>query len=175
MTYSNRQFGPDVAIHESAFVHETAQIYGKVRIEAEASVWPNAVIRSEIHEVVIGAAANIQDFVMIHVGYHTPTLIGARASITHHATVHGAEIGEAVLIGINAVVMDGAVIGQASIVAGQSIVTEGAVFPENSIIAGAPAKLVKTRDNRAANVENSVFYRWNGIAYAKGVHRMEEW
>ena len=89
---------------------------------------------------------NLQDFVMIHVGYQEPTTIGDFCSITHHATVHGATVEDDCLIGINAVVMNGAVIGRGSIVAPGAVVTEGTIIPPHSIVAGVPARVVKTRD-----------------------------
>ena len=169
------RFGPLVKIDPDAWVHETALIYGKVSLAAECSVWPYAVIRSETCEVVVGAGSNIQDFAMIHVGIATPTIIGRMCSIAHHATVHGATLGDNVLVGVNATVMDGAVIGPNSIVAGQAMIREGSEFPANSIIAGVPAKMVATRDNSAANIANARFYISNGQAYARGIHRMEAW
>ena len=168
------RFGPDVVLNDPAFIHDTALVYGKVTIGEGASLWPYVVIRSEMHEVVIGKRTNIQDFVMIHVGNETPTVIGDNCSITHHVTVHGAEIGDNCLIGINATLMDGAKIGANSIVAGHSIVTEGTEFPPNSIIAGSPAKLVKTRDNRVANIMNARFYYENALAYTRGDHRVTD-
>ncbi len=167
-------FGPDVILEDPAFIHDSAQLYGKIRLGPGSSVWPHVVMRSELHEVVIGARSNVQDFVMIHVGYETPTLVGEECSITHHATLHGCTIGDRCLIGINATIMDGARIGANSIVAGYSIVSEGSEFPENSIIAGVPARLVKTRDNAAANRMNAAFYLENARNYAKGIHRMPE-
>lgn len=169
-----RQFGNSVTLDNPAFIHETALVYGKVHIEEGASLWPYVVIRSEMHEVRIGKRTNIQDFVMIHVGNTTPTIIGANCSITHHCTIHGAEIGDNCLIGINSTLMDGCVIGANSIVAGHSIVTEGTVIPPNSIVAGAPAKVIKTRDNGVANAMNAAFYFENAKAYAKGEHRITE-
>ena len=166
------RFGPLVRIAPSAFIHDTALIYGQVDIGEDCSVWPYAVIRSEMHEVRISRGSNVQDHVMIHVGYHTPTIIGEMCSITHHATIHGATLGDNVLVGINATVMDGAVIGDNAIIAGHSIVREGMVVPENSIVAGVPGKVVATRDNRAANIENAEFYIQNGRNYARGIHRL---
>lgn len=173
MTAANR-FGPGIVLDNPAFIHETALVYGKVRIGEGSSLWPYVVIRSEMHEVVIGKRTNIQDFVMIHVGNQTPTVIGDNCSITHHCTIHGAEIGDNCLIGINATLMDGAKIGANSIVAGHSIVTEGTEIPENSIVAGAPAKVIRSRDNRVANIMNAAFYFENAKAYARGDHRITE-
>jgi len=165
--------GPDVTLDEPAFIHPTALIHGQVRIGKGASVWPYAVFRAEMFEIVVGERTNIQDFVMIHVGNRTPTLIGRECSITHHVTLHGCEIGDCCLIGIGATVMDGARIGANSIVAGHSIVTEGSEFPANSIIAGSPAKLIKSRDNGAANRRNAMFYHLNALNYARGVERLQ--
>lgn len=164
--------GKSVALNDPAYIHETAYIYGKVTIGKDVTIWPYAVMRAEMHEIVIGERTNIQDFVMIHVGGTTPTIVGANCSITHHVTLHGCTIGDDCLIGINATIMDGAVIGANSIVAGHTIVTENAVFPENSIIAGVPAKLIRTKDNGAANRMNAEFYYQNGLRYAKGADRM---
>jgi carbonic anhydrase/acetyltransferase-like protein (isoleucine patch superfamily) len=170
----NRNFGPGIVLDNPAFIHETALVYGKVHIGEGASLWPYVVIRSEMHEVRIGRRTNIQDFVMIHVGNNTPTIIGDNCSITHHCTIHGAWIGDNCLIGINSTLMDGARIGRNSIVAGHSIVTEGTEIPENSIVAGAPAKVIRTRDSGTANAMNATFYFENAKAYARGEHRIAE-
>ncbi len=165
--------GPDIDIDDSVYLHETAHIYGKVRIGAESSVWPNVVMRAEMYEIEIGARTNIQDFVMVHVGRDTPTLIGDDCSITHHVTLHGCSVGNKCLIGINATLMDGSVIGQNSIVAGHAIVTENAVFPDNVVIAGAPAKVIAERDCGEANRFNALFYAENARNYQKGIYRLD--
>ena len=163
-----------IAIDDSAWVHESAFLFGHIAIGADSSVWPYVVMRSEMFHIEIGARTNIQDFVMIHVGGATPTIIGDDCSITHHATIHGCTMGDRCLIGINATIMDGAKIGNNCIVAGHAIVTEGSAFPDNSIIAGSPAKLVKTRDSGAANTMNAAFYVQNAKNYARGIHRISE-
>ncbi len=159
------------SIHESVFVAPGAQIYGRVELAEGASVWPNAVIRAEANHVQVGRYSNLQDFVMVHVGYDHPTRIGAFCSITHHATVHGATVEDACLVGINATLMDGAVIGAGSIVAGGAFVTEGSVFPPGSIIAGVPARVIRERDMSRANRLNAWQYHRNAQAYRRGDHR----
>ena len=163
-----------IQIDETAWVHESALLFGHISVGRESSIWPNAVMRAEMFHIGIGARTNIQDFVMIHVGATTPTIIGDDCSITHHATLHGCKLGDKCLVGINSTIMDGAVIGNNSIVAGHSIVTEGSKFPDNSIIAGSPAKLLKTRDNSAANRMNAAFYVLNAKHYRQGIHRITE-
>jgi len=153
------------------FVAPTAAIYGDVAIGAGSSVWPNVVVRAECEHVRIGRVTNLQDFVMIHVGYDHPTVIGDFCSITHHATVHGATVGDACLVGIGAVLMDGVVLGAGSIVAGGAVLTEGSVFDPGSIVAGVPAKAIKRRDSTRDNRMNAWFYHRNAGAYARGEHR----
>lgn len=165
------EFGLGIAIDGTAYVHPSAQLYGAVAIDAGASVWPNVVMRAEAHEIRIGAYSNVQDFVMVHIGWETPTLVGDYCSITHHCTLHGCTIGDNCLIGINATVMDGAIIGNNCIVAGHAIVSEGMVVPDNSIVAGVPAKIVKTRNNFVGNRLNAVLYHRNAQAFARGDHR----
>lgn len=164
--------GHDVILDEPAFIHPTALIYGKVRIGKGASIFPYVVMRSEIHEIRIGARTNIQDFVMLHVGHSTPTVIGEDCSITHHVTLHGCEIGDRCLIGINSTIMDGAKIGANSIVAEHSLVRQGQEFPENSVIAGVPARLIKTRDCSEANLMNAQIYETIARGYAEGRDRI---
>jgi len=175
---SNVQTGPVVGDHvtlnDPAFIHDTAIIHGKVKLEEGSSVWPYVVFRAEMFEVVIGARTNIQDHVMVHVGNHTGTYVGEDCSITHKVCLHGCTIGDRCLIGIGATIMDGVKIGANSIVAGHSIVTENSEFPETSIIAGVPAKLLGTRDCGDANLINARFYLRNAQNMAKGIDRFSE-
>jgi carbonic anhydrase/acetyltransferase-like protein (isoleucine patch superfamily) len=158
-------------IHPSVWIAPSAQLFGKISIGEGSSVWHNAVTRAECEEITIGRMTNVQDFVMIHVGFGDSTHIGDFCSIAHHSTVHGCTIGDDCLVGINAVIMDGAVIGSGSIVAGGAMVTEGKVFPPHAIIAGVPAKQVGERDSSRANRMNAWVYHYNSEAYRRGEQR----
>ncbi|MBW2268398.1 MAG: gamma carbonic anhydrase family protein [Deltaproteobacteria bacterium] len=162
------------AIDDSVFVAPSAQLYGKISIGEGSSVWHNAVARAECREIEIGRIVNIQDFVMIHVGYEAPTRIGDFCSITHHATVHGCVLGDACLVGPGAIIMDGAVIGAGSIVAGGAVVPEGKQFPRHSILAGVPAKQIGERDSSRANRLNAWQYHRNAEFTRRGDYRCWE-
>jgi carbonic anhydrase/acetyltransferase-like protein (isoleucine patch superfamily) len=166
------RFGPDVRIDPEAFVHPTAQVYGDVALAPGVSVWPNVVVRAESQQVRIGARTNIQDFVMIHVGVGTGTIVGEDCSITHHVTLHGCRIGDRVLVGIGSTVMDGCEIGDNCIVAGHAFLKEGTVIPPNSIVMGAPGRVVRERNSGAANAFNAWMYAENARAYVRGEHRL---
>lgn len=165
-------FGSDVILNNPAFIHDTAHIYGKVRLEEGSSVWANAVIRAETHEVVIGEKTNIQDFVMIHIGWNTGVYIGKYTSITHHCTLHGCTIGDNCLVGINTTIMDGCVIGNNCIIGGHTFLKEGTIIPDNSVVMGVPGTVVKTKNSSEANLMNALVYYKNGIAYSSGNYRL---
>ncbi len=158
----------------AAFVHPSAQMYGRVTLGEGSSVWCNVVMRSELEHIHIGAYTNIQDFVMIHTDPGNPVEIGEHCSITHRATLHGCKLGDNVLIGINATVYNGAEIGDNSIVGQHAYVKDGTIIPENSIAVGSPARIIRTQNSWIANRMNAAMYHYNALAYAKGDHRAWE-
>jgi carbonic anhydrase/acetyltransferase-like protein (isoleucine patch superfamily) len=158
----------------AAYIDPTARVFGNVEIGEGASLWPHAVIRAESRFVRVGRFSNLQDHVMLHVGYHSPTIVGDCCSITHRVVLHGCTIGDNCLIGIGATVMEGAVIGDNCIIAGHSFVADNSIIPANSIVMGAPAKVVRQANSFVANRINAMLYHRNALAYARGEHRAWE-
>jgi carbonic anhydrase/acetyltransferase-like protein (isoleucine patch superfamily) len=161
-------------ISASAWIAPSAQLFGAVAVDADASIWHNAVLRAECQEIRIGRMTNVQDFVMVHVAYEAPTMVGAFCTIAHHTTLHGCTIEDDCLMGIGATVMDGAVIGRGSIVAGGAFVKEGTIVPPHSIVAGVPATVIKTRDCSRENRLNAWRYQRNADHYRRGLYRAWE-
>jgi carbonic anhydrase/acetyltransferase-like protein (isoleucine patch superfamily) len=128
---------PDV--DSSAYVDADATVIGDVRIGAEASVWPGAVLRGDRGRIVLGERANVQDNATLHEG----ATLEAGATVGHNAVVHGATVGERSLIGMGAVVLDGTTVGEGSVVAANSTVTEDAEIPDGVLAAGTPAAVVE--------------------------------
>lgn len=163
--------GPEVRLDKAAYVHDSANLFGKISVGENASIWINVVARAEMAEISVGAYSNIQDFVMLHIGSSTGTHIGSHCSITHHCTIHGCTIGDNCLIGINSTIMDGCVIGDNSIVAGHTFLKEGTIIPPNSIVMGAPGKVTRSKNNYVGNRLNAFLYYRNALAYAQGDYR----
>jgi carbonic anhydrase/acetyltransferase-like protein (isoleucine patch superfamily) len=155
----------------AAYLDASARVHGAVEIGEGSSLWPYTVIRAESLSVRIGRYTNLQDHVMVHVGYHKPTVVGDYCSITHRVVLHGCTIGDNCLIAIGATIMEGAVIGENSIVGGHSFVPDNMIVPPNSIVMGTPAKVVRTANNFVSNRENAMLYYRNALCYAKGEHR----
>lgn len=155
-----------------AWIAPSAELYGDVRLANGSSIWPKVVMRAEASFIEIGEFSNVQDHVMVHFGAGTPSIVGAHCSIAHHATVHGARIGDNCLLGINATVMDGVEIGDNCIIAGHSILVEGTHIPANSVVAGVPGRVITTRNNFVSNRMNAWSYYRNAQAYAQGNYRL---
>lgn len=155
-------------VHESAWVASNASLIGKVRVDADASVWFGAVLRGDIDEIVLGPGSNLQDNVVVHTEAGAPAIVGAGVSVGHGAVVHGCTIEDGCLIGMNATVLTNAVVGRDTLVAAGAVVLEGAVIPPRSLVAGVPGKVRRelTDDEVAALHGNSSRYVTRARAYA---------
>jgi carbonic anhydrase/acetyltransferase-like protein (isoleucine patch superfamily) len=141
--------GVNPVIPESCFIAPSADIIGDVEMGDHSSVWFQVVIRGDVNRIRIGSRTNIQDGAILHVTRDkapmkgAPLTIGDEVTIGHRVTLHGCTVGNRILIGMGAVVLDGAVIGDDSIVAAGALVTKDKVFPPKSLIQGSPAKVVR--------------------------------
>jgi carbonic anhydrase/acetyltransferase-like protein (isoleucine patch superfamily) len=133
--------GKRPVVHPSAFIAPTAVIIGDVTIEEHASVWYNAVVRSDFSPIVVRRGANVQDCAVVHVTSMSGTDIGAGATVGHNCTIHACTIGEEALIGNGATVLDGAKIGVRAMVAAGALVTPGTEVPDGMLALGTPAKV----------------------------------
>lgn len=126
------------------WVADNATLVGDVIMGNNCTVWFNAVVRGDVHEIRIGDNTNIQDGAIIHCTYRkAATYIGNNVSVAHSAIVHGCTIKDNVLIGMGAIVMDGAVVHEGAVIAAGAVVLAGTQVEKNSIYAGIPAKKVK--------------------------------
>ncbi len=131
-------------IDASAFVADGANLIGKVKVEAGASVWFGVTIRGDNELITIGTNSNVQESCVLHTDMGFPLTIGSNVTIGHQAMLHGCTIGDGALIGIQAVVLNGAKIGKGCLVGAGALVTEGKEFPDHSLIIGSPAKVART-------------------------------
>lgn len=129
--------------HPSAWVADSAEVIGNVRLGADASVWFGTVVRGDTESITIGEGSNIQDASVLHADIGQPLTIGARVTVGHKVMLHGCTIGDESLIGIGAIVLNGAKIGRHCLVGAGALVTEGKEFPDGSMILGSPAKVVR--------------------------------
>ncbi|GAC14823.1 gamma carbonic anhydrase family protein [Aliiglaciecola lipolytica] len=132
------------SIADNVFIAPGSHVIGSVNLAENSSVWFNVVIRGDCDEITIGADTNIQDGSVLHTDENVPLIIGQGVTVGHKVMLHGCQIGDYSLIGINAVVLNGAKIGRYCLIGANSLVTENMQIPDGSVVMGSPAKIVKT-------------------------------
>ena len=144
--------GVSPEIEEDVLLCPGAMVVGRVKIGEGSSVWYNAVIRGDVHDVIIGRYTSIQDGALIHedsgrgsgLDGGLPTVVGDCVTVGHGVILHACKVEDYALIGMGAIIMDGAVIGRGSVVGAGALVTNNTVIPPFSVVLGSPARVVKT-------------------------------
>jgi carbonic anhydrase/acetyltransferase-like protein (isoleucine patch superfamily) len=129
---------------ESVFLAPGCQVIGSVTLHKNSSVWFNSVLRGDCDNIIVGEDTNIQDGSVLHTDEHIPLILGKGVTVGHKVMLHGCEIDDYCLIGINTVVLNGAKIGSHCLIGANSLVTENMHIPSGSVVMGSPAKVVKT-------------------------------
>lgn len=158
-----------IEIGKGSYVAETAVLLGNVKLAEGVSVFDNAVLRGDMNYISIGRNSNIQDNSTIHVDIENETVIGEGVSLGHNCIVHGAEIGDFVIIGMGAIVLNGAKIGSGSVIGAGALVTQNFQCPENSLVMGFPASVRKNGEEyREYAQRNYLSYTILRDEYLKG-------
>ena len=127
----------------SSFVASNATLIGDVTLGEESSVWYQCVLRADINSICVGPRSNIQDGAVVHLADDFGVKIGELVTVGHKAILHACTVGNEVLVGMNAVILDGAEIGDRCIVGAGALVTGHKKFPPGSLILGSPAKVAR--------------------------------
>jgi carbonic anhydrase/acetyltransferase-like protein (isoleucine patch superfamily) len=143
--------GKKPKLGKGVYIAKTATVIGDVTLGAHSSVWYGAVARGDLHRIVVGHHTNIQDNAVLHVADDFACIIGNWVTVGHSAIVHACKVGDEVLVGMGAVILDGAIIGKQSLIGAKALVTQGTKIPPGSLVLGAPAKVVRalTKKERA--------------------------
>ncbi|CAM3063257.1 gamma carbonic anhydrase family protein [Pseudomonas floridensis] len=159
-----------------SWVAPNAVLIGKVRLEAGASVWFNAVLRGDNELIHIGENSNVQDGTVMHTDMGSPLNIGKGVTIGHNAMLHGCDVDDYSLIGINAVILNGAKIGKYCIIGANSLIGEGKVIPDGSLVMGSPGKIVRelTDVQKKMLEASAAHYVHNAQRYARDLAVQEE-
>jgi carbonic anhydrase/acetyltransferase-like protein (isoleucine patch superfamily) len=140
---------PEFPAEGEYWVAENATLIGRIRLKRQTSVWFGAVLRGDNEWIELGVRSQIQDNSTLHTDPGFPMTIGANCVIGHNVLLHGCIIGDESLVGMGAIMMNGSRIGTNCIVGAGAVITEGKTFPDNSLIVGAPARVVRTLDDKA--------------------------
>ena len=132
-----------VDAHPESWIAPSADLIGKVRLEAGASVWFGAVLRGDNELIHIGENSNVQDGSVLHTDMGFPLTLGKGVTVGHNVMMHGCSIDDYSLVGINSVILNGARIGKYCIIGANSLIPEGKVIPDGSLVMGSPGKVVR--------------------------------
>ena len=137
---------------KNCFIAENAAIIGDVTMGDDCSIWYSAVLRGDVNTIKIGDRVNIQDGAVLHTLYQRSVCeIGNDVSVGHNAIIHGAKVGNNVLVGMGAILMDNAVIPDNTIIAAGAVVLDK--IPENSTAVGVPARVVRRNGKRVQDLD----------------------
>ena len=156
-------------IGERGFVDHSAVVLGDVVIGTDSSVWPLVVIRGDMHSIRIGARTSVQDATVLHITHASdfnpggfPLIIGDDVTIGHQAMLHGCTVGNRVLVGMKAMIMDGAVVEDEVIIGAGSMVTPGKRLESGYVYMGSPAKKI-----RPITDQERAFFTYSAANYVR--------
>ena len=129
-------------IGTGVYLAPSAELIGDLTVGEQSSIWFGSVLRGDINRIVIGHHTNIQDLSVCHVADDFGCIIGNYVTVGHRAVLHACTIGDEVLVGMGAIVMDGVVVGEQSIIGAGALLTHGLQVPSGSLVYGAPAKVI---------------------------------
>ena len=130
-------------IKASSFVHPNATVTGNVIIGEDVYIGPGAAIRGDWGQIIIEDGCNVQENCTIHMFPGTTVYLRKGAHIGHGAIIHGGDIGENCLIGMNSVIMDDVKMEAECIIGALSFVPAKMEIPKRSLVVGNPAKIIK--------------------------------
>lgn len=174
MFYSLDQRVP-VKEGDGQFVAHNATVIGSVKLMEKSSVWFNVVIRGDNELITIGPESNVQDGSVLHTDPGVPLTIGRGVTVGHKAMLHGCQIGDYSLIGINAVVLNGAKIGKHCLIGANTLIPEGMEIPDGSMVIGSPGKIRRElNDNQRKMLElSAMHYVQNAERYIASLKHIE--
>jgi len=169
-TTSVRSFGGQGPVTgERVLIDPSAVVTGDVQLADDVSVWPQVSIRADMHRIRVGARTSVQDGCVLHITHAGPfnpngwpLEIGCDVTIGHNATLHGCVVGDRVLVGMGATVMDGAVVEDDVVIAAGALVTPGNRLRSGYLYAGCPA-----REIRALHEEEMSYFCYSANNYVK--------
>jgi carbonic anhydrase/acetyltransferase-like protein (isoleucine patch superfamily) len=133
------------------YVDPAAAVIGRVTLGADVSVWPMAVIRGDVNTIRLGDRSNVQDGCVLHVTHDgpyspggLPLVVGEEVTIGHQAVLHACTLGNRILVGMGAIVLDGARIEDEVIIGAGTVVPPHKRVPSRTLWVGNPARQLRT-------------------------------
>ena len=154
--------------NSKVFRLENAALHGNLEIDKNSSIWAGAAIRADFNYIRIGRYTNIQDHATIHCSPSHPTTVGDYVTAAHSSILHACTIGNCVLVGMGATVLDGARVGDGTLVAAGAVVKENMIVPPNSLVVGVPGRIIEGKGRPEFIEQNAISYYVLSRTYISG-------
>ena len=160
-------------IDPEAYVHPDATVIGNVTLGPGTTVWPQAVLRGDYGEIIVGARTSVQDGAVLHTTPLLPTTVGDDVVIGHLAHLECCTVQDGALIGTGSIVLHRAVVERGALVGAGAVVPNGVVVPSGAMALGVPAKIRTDSVDVAETLRNAAQYVRNGERYRKELRRID--
>lgn len=153
---------------ESSWVDESAVVIGKCQLGEDVGIWPNATLRGDVNDIIVGDRSNIQDGAVLHTTHESEVskgskcIVGKDVTVGHNAVLHGCLIEDECLVGMGATVLDNAVVQKHVLIGANSLVPPGKVLESGYLYVGSPVKKA-----RALTEEEKGFFKYSAAHYVK--------
>lgn len=134
--------GKRPSIGKGSYIAQEATIIGDVTLGEGCYVAAGARLRGDWGKITIGAGSNLQENCIVHTYPGCEAVLGPRSHIGHGAILHTPKLGEHVLVGMGAIIMDNARIGDGCLIGAGALVLENAIIPAKKLVVGTPAKII---------------------------------
>ncbi|KAA3624598.1 MAG: gamma carbonic anhydrase family protein [Proteobacteria bacterium] len=172
MRYRYEDDTPEIA--DDAFIADSADLVGRVRVDADASIWFNTVLRGDNDLIHIGRGSNIQDGCVVHTDPGIRVIVEENVTVGHRVVLHGCRVGPDSLVGINSVILNGASIGRWCLVGANTLITSGKTIPDRSLVLGSPGKVIREVTDEECDLirQSARSYREKTLRYRDRLTRL---
>ena len=153
----------------AVYVDQSAVLVGDITLGDDTSVSPLVAARGDVNKITIGARSNIQDGSVLHVTRKSsgnpsgnPLIIGDDVTVGHKCMLHGCVLGDRILVGMGAIIMDGAVIEDDVFIGAGSLVPPNKILKSGYLYVGNPVKQARELKESEAN-----FLKQSAINYVE--------
>ncbi len=148
---------------KATYVDISSVLIGDITLDDDVSIWPFVAARGDVNTITIGAGTNVQDGTVLHVTRKStnnpsgnPLIIGADVTIGHKCMLHGCTLGDRILVGMGAIIMDGSIIEDDVFIGAGSLVPPNKTLISGYLYVGNPVKQVrKLKESEVAFLKQS--------------------
>lgn len=137
-------------ISATTYIDESAVLVGDITLGAHSSIWPLVAARGDVNAITIGNNTNVQDGTILHVTRKStknpdgfPLIIGNDVTIGHQCMLHGCTLGDRILVGMGAIIMDGAIVGDDVFIGAGALVPPNKKLESGFLYVGQPCKQLR--------------------------------